>query len=79
MEHAKCRTCGCEWFVLDENNNQVCEKCGKNFAYDYADLRAFRRQVLLALLSRRSTDIESMKELKWWESADRIARAEPKE
>jgi hypothetical protein len=77
MEHAKCRTCGCEWFVLDENNNQVCEKCGKNFAYDYADLRAFRRQVLLSIVRTGHWRIDGLKEL--WETADRIARAEPKE
>lgn len=78
MEHAKCRTCGCEWFVLDENNNQVCEKCGKNFAYDYADLRAFRRQVLLSLVSQWDGSCEVDAE-RVWALADRIARAEPKE
>lgn len=59
----------------------LCDKCTYDDS-DSADFRAFRRQVLISIVSGEQDNIlwENDDYLKtMWTIADRIARAEPKE
>lgn len=76
----KCDKCG-EVFMNTPGHEGVCPRC---FYFDESnsDFRAFRRQVLLSLMSSdtSTTFMATEDYIKTaWDFADRIARAEPKE
>jgi len=56
----------------------LCDKCTYGDT-NSADFRAFRRQVLLAIVGGYGPGVELNNAVNWWATADRIARAEPKE
>jgi len=76
---AKCAT----QFNRSQVINGECPNCryyDEDFDTDEkADFRAFRRQVLLAVLSGRRMDLCDWIPEDMWADANRIARAEPKE